>query len=79
MVKGKLGIIPNFFLRHNVFVTRLISLIWFYGNHEDVTTFHNCVDASHGGSISIEITLLTNPYKIFLNDSNEHGYYYFKI
>jgi len=64
MVKGKLGIIPFFFLRHNVFETQLISLIWLYGNHEDVTTFHNYVDASYGGSISIEITLPTSPYKI---------------
>jgi len=64
MVKGNLGIIPNFFLRHNSFVTQLISLIWVYGNHEDVTTPHNYVDASYGGSISIEITLLTSPYKI---------------
>ncbi len=59
MVKGNLGQIPKKNLRHNFFVTQLISLIWVYGNHEDVTTLHNYVDASYGGSISIEIT----PYK----------------
>ncbi len=64
MVKGNLGIIPNFFLRHNFLVTQLISLIWVYGNHEDVTTLHNYVDTNYGGSISIEITLPTSPYKI---------------
>jgi hypothetical protein len=28
---------------------------------------------SYGGSISIEITLPTSPYNIFLNDPNGHG------
>jgi hypothetical protein len=32
------------------------------------------VNASYGGSISIKITLPTSPYKIFLNDSNGHGF-----
>jgi hypothetical protein len=36
------------------------------------------VDASYGGSISVEITLPISPYKIFLNDSNGHGYYFLK-
>lgn len=33
------------------------------------------VDASYDGSISIEITLFTSPYKIFYIDSNGHGCY----
>jgi hypothetical protein len=36
------------------------------------------VDASYSGSISTKITFLTNPYKIFLNDSNGHGCYFKK-
>jgi hypothetical protein len=36
----------------------------------------NGVDASYSGSILTEITILTSPYNIFLNDSNEHGYYF---
>jgi hypothetical protein len=44
----------------------------------DVTSSDFRVDARYGGSILIEITLLTNPYKIFLNDSNEHGCYFLK-
>jgi hypothetical protein len=38
----------------------------------------NKVDASYGGSISTKITLPTSSYIFFLNDSNEHGYYFFK-
>jgi hypothetical protein len=34
------------------------------------------VDASYGGSISVEITFPTSPYNLFLNDSNEHGCYF---
>jgi len=42
------------------------------------------VDASYGGSISIEITLPTSPYNILQNDSKGHGcylkkYYYSNI
>jgi len=39
-----------------------------------VSMDRNGVDASYNGSISSKITLFTNPYKIYLNDSNEHGY-----
>jgi len=28
--------------------------------------------------ILVEITFLISPYKIFLNDSNRHGFYFFK-
>jgi hypothetical protein len=37
------------------------------------------VNAWYSGSIVIEITLLINPYKFFLNDSNGHGCYFFNI
>jgi hypothetical protein len=36
------------------------------------------VDASYGGSISIEVTFPTSPYKIVHNDSNGHGCYFLK-
>ncbi len=36
------------------------------------------VDASYGGSISIEITLPTSPYNILQNDSKGHGCYFKK-
>ncbi len=44
----------------------------------------NKVDASYGGSILAKFTFLASPYKIFLNDSNEHGcyflnFYYFNL
>ncbi len=36
------------------------------------------VDASYNGSISTNITVPKSPYKNFLTDSNEHGYYFSK-
>jgi len=43
-----------------------------------VSMDRNGVDASYSGSILTKITILTSPYNIFLNDSNEHGYYFLK-
>jgi hypothetical protein len=57
-----------------VFERYIVSKYEFY----DVTSSDFRVDASYGGSILVEITLLTSPYKIFLNDSNEHSCYFFK-
>jgi hypothetical protein len=39
---------------------------------------HIWVNAWLTGSISTEIKLPISPYKIFLNDWNEHGCYFFK-
>ncbi len=39
---------------------------------------HLWVDAQSSGSFSAIFTFLTNPYKIFLNDSNGYGCYFFK-
>jgi len=36
------------------------------------------VDASYDGSILAKTTLPISSYKIFLNDSNEHGCYFLK-
>jgi hypothetical protein len=36
------------------------------------------VNAWYSDSIATKITLLINPYKIFSNDSNGHGCYFFK-
>ncbi len=36
------------------------------------------MNAQYNGSITTQNTLLINPYKIFLNDSSGHGYYFLK-
>jgi hypothetical protein len=52
---------------------RIEGLKLIYANNQDIR-----VDASYGGLILVKIIFLINSYKIFLNDSNGHGCYFFK-
>ncbi len=52
---------------------RIEGLKLIYANNQDIR-----VDASYGGLILVKIILFINSYKIFFNNSNGHGRYFFK-